>query len=315
MRVHSVERVGELLDFLGGSDFESFRGLRSSLGPFATEANNFHNIWFRGQSDKSWNLEPGAFRCKGNYDEGSATWHFMLTATAERGRCSTDFEWLCLMQHYGLPTRLLDWSESALVGLFFACEEKLYHSSDGCLYILNAERLNFYNPKRRRSAAVLTPANASVALRALMARSADANEFMSELNGFARASVIDPVVIEHTLVDGNLDDLDTPIAVFPFRSYPRMVVQHSVFTIHGGKAPQSAMSPGNKGLLPAPIPLSVLNGLFLDAGRFLIKLVIPADRKIHLLKELKLLGSTRASLFPELEHQAAFLKSLWTKNR
>lgn len=34
-----------------------------------------------------------------------------------------DFEWLFVMQHYGAPTRLLDWTTNALVGLYFAlCE-------------------------------------------------------------------------------------------------------------------------------------------------------------------------------------------------
>ena len=45
-----------------------------------------------------------------------------------------------LMQHHRVPTRLLDWSESPLAGLFFAVEEE--PGADGALWCLLPTELN-----------------------------------------------------------------------------------------------------------------------------------------------------------------------------
>lgn len=45
------------------------------------------------------------------------------------------------MQHYGVPTRLLDWSENPLVALYFAVENK-DKETDAAIWMLRPNKLN-----------------------------------------------------------------------------------------------------------------------------------------------------------------------------
>lgn len=55
-----------------------------------------------------------------------------------------DWEWMFLMQHYNTPTRLLDWSESPLVALFFAVDDVFKYEADdtAVVWCLNPITLN-----------------------------------------------------------------------------------------------------------------------------------------------------------------------------
>ncbi len=48
---------------------------------------------------------------------------------------NNELEWLAVAQHYGLPTRLLDWSYNPLVSTYFAVESNPDH--DSAIYILS----------------------------------------------------------------------------------------------------------------------------------------------------------------------------------
>lgn len=56
---------------------------------------------------------------------------------------SDDWEWLAIAQHYGLATRLLDWTRNPLVAAYFAVASK--HTGNSVLYAYDKGFFNYHN--------------------------------------------------------------------------------------------------------------------------------------------------------------------------
>jgi len=95
--------------------------------------------WFRGEPNIPTALLPSLYRGFASHENA-----LLQTFRARAGgfhdtvpiREHTD-QWLFLARHSGLPTRLLDWSEGALLGLYFALQ-----ADEPVVWMLNPLELN-----------------------------------------------------------------------------------------------------------------------------------------------------------------------------
>ncbi len=183
------------------------------------------NCWWRGQeSINNRGLLPKAFRkpILRKYEESLAR-EFMLKAPTRYANCPQHDDlagWLFLMQHYGLPTRLLDWSESPLVALFFAVREGL--KEPGALFALNPMDLN---GQQREPGSYIISADSEEA-RPLFARI-----FPKEKT--------EPCGI---------------LAIGTRQIDNRMLMQHAQFTIHDLEAPLQNLDYHNRFLFHFEVP-------------------------------------------------------------
>lgn len=167
----------------------------------------YFDPWFRGHRDTGWKLEPNIFRLGLQDDENEIRAEFL-----RRGRqlhaesdLKDEWDWYFVMQHYRAPTRLLDWTDSALVALFFAINSNAAGDSkitgDAAVWILDPWWLNRQVIKRD---SLLSP-------------------------DFDEARPYLPAVHSHAVRKR------LPVAIDPPHVAKRVGAQRSHFTIHGTK--------------------------------------------------------------------------------
>ena len=114
-------------------------------------------VFYRGHSDKEYKLEPSLFRKSesGDYryllNEDNIVRELLTAQPNEFGADKYMIDKLVRMQHYGLPTRLLDVTSNPLVALYFCCSSPKYdddgNETDGEVIVLSTKKsdVKFYD--------------------------------------------------------------------------------------------------------------------------------------------------------------------------
>jgi len=171
--------------------------------------------YYRGHFNSSWKLRPLMFRKKLFLSqifnlENLLAFDFHTLCGQLYSTNLTDWEMSFEMRHAGLPTRLLDWSESFANALFFAIYDTQVsiHNEEHkpCIWILDPYILNSKSYRERT-----IPDSLSV--------------------GFAYHTS------DRKEWDRNRRKFKGPIAINPPKAYGRMAAQKSLFTIHFSEVP------------------------------------------------------------------------------
>jgi hypothetical protein len=174
--------------------------------------------WYRGQSKIYGDLTPAIFR-KNIWNEVSLLFRpeieqsyyseFIRKAPSIIDKLpeSTNYlDWLFLMQHHGLPTRLLDWTENILVAAFFSVIDN--PNDDAEIWTFLPWKLN----EKHGLWGLPYPNNRVLKYLSSEMFHNNPKELAKELE-----LIVEP---------------NCPMAILPALKHPRMSVQLSCFTIH-----------------------------------------------------------------------------------
>ena len=107
---------------------------------------------FRGHS-QVWPIRPSVGRIKSySVDQELLLFQEFRRAALpylDRSILSTDWDWLAVAQHHGLPTRLVDWTWNALVAFYFASHPSPRGKRAGEVVAIDSAEIGYYHPEER----------------------------------------------------------------------------------------------------------------------------------------------------------------------
>ena len=286
-------------------------------------SNKEMNICYRGVANCSWELEPSVSFLKLFDYESELVDEFIRLRPEEFSSIRNDFELLAKMQHYGLPTRLVDFSYNPLVALYFACLESKVDTED----------CKCDKGDGKKDGRVL----AHLPVKQIINDQKVANIICS-MHRHEYGSLLYKDVLEHEILfkENGIQIEDYINTVFrrdggsvmlrpPYIS-EREKRQDSIFMVFAND-----MSGLENWLEPKSIDYEIINTLFkedrediffqnklkqiseIDIRLNYISFIVTSEKKSKILDELDRFGINEAFLFPELEYMAKRIKNKYLK--
>lgn len=248
-------------------------------------------LFFRGHANSNYTLCPSIMRTSRLQQNESKLYHeLLINCPDDFEKCGTHLEKLVKMQHYGLPTRLLDITRNLLVALYFACESNL--ETYGELVLISAEDQAIkYSQSDTVSILASLPAFSYQKQREFFAWARDPNISNLQFNVKAER-LIHEVRLEKPAFQAevNKDDVLSNYIVYALKNNSRIVKQDGAFILCGLFSGQGSLEKFR----------------YSEQGK---KIIVLLEKKKRIIEQLETFSINRASLFPEIECVAEYLKT------